>query len=223
MISIDNAVELMIKTFLGLPSRVTGIKLGREKFREISESFPKLLDALEEHAADRLVGIELGDVEWYHRLRNQLYHEGNGLTVVRDKVDVYAELARLLFKNLFGFDIGVTENKEMDLLGSFIVEWAKIERDIAEIVRRKGLSRKSRGMIPLMENTRNLHENGIIDSKTVNDLEWLRQLRNRLVHGAGDQKNDLTPKTLDDVRRISKDFDDILKDLPPEAGDPRGA
>ena len=35
MISIDNSVELMVKTFLGLPKRVTGLQIGREKFREI--------------------------------------------------------------------------------------------------------------------------------------------------------------------------------------------
>ena len=81
MISIDNSVELMVKTFLGLPKRVTGLQIGREKYREISESFPKLLDALEEHCSDKLDGVDLGIIEWYHRLRNELYHQGNGLTV----------------------------------------------------------------------------------------------------------------------------------------------
>jgi hypothetical protein len=40
MLSIDNSVELMIKTFLGLPYRVTGIQLSRREYEEISESFP---------------------------------------------------------------------------------------------------------------------------------------------------------------------------------------
>ena len=36
MISIDNAVELMIKTYLGLPKRITKIEnLTRKKFEEI--------------------------------------------------------------------------------------------------------------------------------------------------------------------------------------------
>lgn len=50
LLSIDNAVELMIKTYLGLPKRITGIQIPRKDFAEISESFPKMLDALEEHA-----------------------------------------------------------------------------------------------------------------------------------------------------------------------------
>src|SRR6266550_4608474 len=88
MLSIDNAVELMIKTYLGLPKRVTGLTLSRREFDEISESFPKLLDTLDQHVSAKLDGIDLGVIDWYHRLRNQLYHEGNGLTVEKDKVIV---------------------------------------------------------------------------------------------------------------------------------------
>jgi hypothetical protein len=84
-LSIDNAVELTIKTYLSLPRRVTGINLSRKDYLEISESFPRLLDAIEQHAADKLNGIDLGEIEWYHRLRNELYHQGNGLTVERNK------------------------------------------------------------------------------------------------------------------------------------------
>ncbi len=93
MISIDNAVELMMKTYLGLPSRITGLNITRKEYQEFSESFPKLLDALEKYTAAKLDGINLGEIVWYHRLRNELYHQGNGLTVERDKVEVYAELA----------------------------------------------------------------------------------------------------------------------------------
>src|SRR5947209_1251175 len=138
MISIDNAVELMVKTYLGLPKRVTGLQIGRDKFREISESFPKLLDALETHASDKLDGVDLGIIEWYHRLRNELYHQGNGLTVERDKVEVYAELAKLLFKNLFGFPLPVKENHAMEVLGAFMLAWSRIEKAAGEIVVRRG-------------------------------------------------------------------------------------
>ena len=59
MLSIDNAVELTIKTYLGLPRRVTGLSIRRKDFDEFSESFPKLLDALEQHAGKKLEGIFL--------------------------------------------------------------------------------------------------------------------------------------------------------------------
>jgi hypothetical protein len=52
MISIDNSVELMMKVYLGLPERVTGLKIPRKEYQEFSESFPALLNALERYAAD---------------------------------------------------------------------------------------------------------------------------------------------------------------------------
>lgn len=52
MILIDNAVELMVKTYLGLPKRVSGLSIARNEFSEISESFPALLDAVENYAPE---------------------------------------------------------------------------------------------------------------------------------------------------------------------------
>ena len=102
MILIDNAVEQAMKTYLSLPKRVSGITISRRQLSELMESFPGLLDAIEQYASDKLTGIDLGAIEWYHRLRNELYHQGFGLTVERNKVEVYAELAQLLYQNLFG-------------------------------------------------------------------------------------------------------------------------
>jgi hypothetical protein len=31
--------------------------------------------------SNKLIGIELGEIEWYHKIDNQLYHDGNGITV----------------------------------------------------------------------------------------------------------------------------------------------
>jgi hypothetical protein len=74
MISIDNAVEFMAKTYIGLPKRILGYSITRKKLQDIGESLPTLLDALEEYAPDKLGGIDLGTIEWYHHLCNELYH-----------------------------------------------------------------------------------------------------------------------------------------------------
>jgi hypothetical protein len=133
MISIDNAIELMIKTYLGLPSRVTGLTISRKDYQEFSDSLPKLLDALEKYASDKIQGINLGEIEWYHRLRNELYHQGNGLTVERDKVAVYAELANLLFENLFGFRLVEPSDNRTRVLGDFMEAWIRFERAVAKL------------------------------------------------------------------------------------------
>ena len=64
MISIDNAVELAIKTYLGLPKRVRGTDgPGRKELEDAFLRFPDLLDLLEKHAPDKLAGVDLGDIE----------------------------------------------------------------------------------------------------------------------------------------------------------------
>lgn len=126
MILADNSVELMAKTFLGLPRRVTGLSVPRAELDALSASFPKLLDALEKHAPEKLDGVSLGEIEWYHRLRNELYHDGNGLTVERGKAVAYAELSALLFHNLFGCEAAESRGA----LSEFLEAWASIQRGL---------------------------------------------------------------------------------------------
>ena len=129
MISIDNAVELIIKTFLNQPKRApTSLKLTRKQKTEIGEGFLDQLDAVETLAPERPDGIDLAEMEWFHTLRNELYHQGNGLTVERDKVFAYSVVAKLLFRNLFGEPLAVeaspiTAEPELSRLERFMEAW----------------------------------------------------------------------------------------------------
>ena len=200
MLSIDNAVELMIKTFLGLPRRATGIKLSRKEYTEISESFPALLDAIKQHASEKLTGIALAEIEWYHRLRNQLYHQGNGLTVERQKVEVYAELAKLLFKILFGDDLEIKkESESADTLGTFLAAWAELESGLERlsIVCSLGETRSVARTIPGLVRT------GVLDKASAKELERLRQIRNQVVHGKlEDYKAAIGKETMQSLRTV---------------------
>jgi hypothetical protein len=201
MISIDNAVELMIKTYLGLPKRITELKISRKEYQEFAESFPSLLDALERFASDKINGIDLGEVEWYHRLRNQLYHQGNGLTVERDKVEVYAELANLLFENLFGFRLVEPEDDATKLLGDFMSAWVDFERIITKAAAPYHKSASGRPMMP-MEASRILHTEKLISDKDLVEINKLRDIRNRVVHGAIDHKTAINKNVVKDLREI---------------------
>ncbi len=181
MIIVDNSVELTIKTFLGLPKRITGIQVPRAKYQEISESFPKLLDALEEYASKKLEGIDLGEIEWYHRLRNQLYHQGNGLTVEKDKVTVYSELAKLLFFRLFGEDLDVGELPDTHKLGAFVFRWSRFE---------KGLINYSEFIADTYGRTPNVRaaagvllEEGKMNEELFGKFRKVQEVRNKLIHG----------------------------------------
>jgi len=187
IISVDNSVELMMKTFLGLPKRINGLSITRKDYDECSESFPRLLDALEKHAADKLIGIDLGSVEWYHRLRNQLYHEGNGLTVERDKVTVYSELAKVLFKNLFGFEIAdpadpsLSAGAASNRLGEFLERWIALEKMLTARADTIQAPETGRKMTPL-DLMRRLFQVGQLSIEEMKTLDLLRELRNEAVH-----------------------------------------
>ena len=157
IISIDNAVELMIKTYLSLPSRITGLRITRRDYAEFSESFPRLLDALEQYAETKLKGVNLGEVEWYHRLRNELYHEGKGLTVERRKVEVYSELAKILFKNLYGIELIPDNRYARDPLAIFMNLWVELERRLHALAAERGVSPYPRALV---DGIRQLHESG---------------------------------------------------------------
>jgi hypothetical protein len=210
MLSIDNAVELMIKTFLGLPKRVTGLAIPRSRYEDFSESFPKLLDALLEFASDRAGGLDLGEIEWYHRLRNQLYHEGNGLTVEREKVRVYAELAKVLFRNLFGNEIEVEDDSKADTLGDFIRAWSELESALMKAWDRQKLSDIERSH--LMMTPRQLADRGLLEKPVVKEIEFLRSVRNQWVHAHGDGEN--RPKLTPDMIERLKAIVTIIKAIP---------
>lgn len=131
MISIDNAVELIIKSYLSLPKRARGSKgPTRKEMTDAENSFPTLLDILEKYDSIKLVGIELADIEWYHRIRNQLYHSGSGITVESTKVETYFEIASNLFENLFGFTLNLDLSKHhKSLFVDFLNLWIYFEKE----------------------------------------------------------------------------------------------
>lgn len=131
LILIDNSVELTIKTYLGLPKRITGLNISRKSFDDFERNFPSLLDALEENAPQKVKGIDLGEIEYYHRLRNSLYHEGNGITVERKKVEKYAEIAKNLLKNLF--EETILEAVDDIKLSEFMALWDDLEKTIHQV------------------------------------------------------------------------------------------
>lgn len=90
-ISIDNSVELTIVTYLSLPKRISKRKgPTRKELEDAKNSFPSYLDLLERYASDLLTDIDLKDIEWFHRIRNQLYHNGNCITVDKAKLEAIA-------------------------------------------------------------------------------------------------------------------------------------
>jgi hypothetical protein len=210
MISIDNAVELMLKTFLGLPKRLSGLTIARREYQEFSESFPRLLDALEQYAPDKLDGVDLGTIEWYHRLRNELYHQGNGLTVEREKVVIYSELANLLFKNLFGYELVRSREPHTELLGEFMASWVRLEGGLRSLAWRHSLVGEPRG--GLIGTMRFLEGAGILQPQRRLELDEFRKMRNDVVHGVTDYRAVITREVVERMKRLADLFEEAAGD-----------
>lgn len=208
MLSIDNAVELMIKTYLGLPKRITGLNISRKDYDDMRDSFPGLLNALEQHSGNKLEGIELADIEWYHRLRNELYHQGNGLTVERDKVVVYGEIAQLLFRRLFGFTIEIDKPSSTELVGSFITAWSNLYQLLESIAKAKYPNRTFRGTRTILDE---LIAEGYLDDKTAEEIRRIRKVRNNVVHG---NMTELSKELIPRLNRITDQIQQKLDTMP---------
>jgi hypothetical protein len=101
MISVDNAVELMLKTYLHLPKSVTGLGLTRKEIAEYTATFHSALNAMRRLVPELVSAVPLGEIEWFHRIRNRLYHEGIAITVERDQVVRYLKHAESVMRRLF--------------------------------------------------------------------------------------------------------------------------
>lgn len=133
MITIDNALELSIKTYISRNLRVLNIK--RKDFNNFKQDFLKLLNMISKIAPDKISNQELSSIEHNHELRNNLYHEGIGITVNKEIVKQYAKEVISLISKLYEVDLGNLINK----LGIFKYikkinilwkEWRRYELDM---------------------------------------------------------------------------------------------
>lgn len=180
MISIDNAIETMTKTYLGLPERARGRKGPPRKKLEEAFSFPDLIDLLEEYASDLIHGIELSDIEWYHRIRNNLYHNGNGITVDNDQVRSYFQIAKILFESLFDTTYKPEKELPKNKVAIFLEYWLELERRLQTA----GLPYFSKPHhTPPSIIVERLYEKKVVDEEFVQLFRLLQNERNGIVHG----------------------------------------
>lgn len=92
-----------------------------------------MIKIIDTKTPDKVTDIDLSEVEWYHRLRNQLYHQGNGLTVEREKIDKYLYIAKDLFKSLLEDELEFEPIKEYEILIKFLMAWSNFEKAIIDL------------------------------------------------------------------------------------------
>lgn len=92
---LDVGVETLFKTYLTLPESVTKFYSKRGERLEAAEgNFHELLRGVQNANPKKAEGINFSYIEYYHNLRNTLYHQGNQVTAVPiHQVEGYAKLA----------------------------------------------------------------------------------------------------------------------------------
>ncbi len=182
MISIDNAVELAIKIFFALNRRSFGLK--RNEYKTAISNFPNLLDTLEKYAIGQISDDDLDAIEQFHIIRNNLYHQGIGITVQLNIVERYALLAKDLMSRLF--DVGMEDlfqekAQELQLYGTFLREYAKLEKKLRLIALDHDLIQQKEKHYG-KSLARLLKKNKLINENEFSDLLTINFLRNELVH-----------------------------------------
>lgn len=212
MISIDNAIELSIKTYLGLPKRVRGCNgPSRQQLQQAGTNFPVLLDLLEEYGEDKLNGIDLGDIEVYHRLRNQLYHDGNGVTVDQDHVYGYLQLARILVGNLLGVTPEANKaSSPSTLLGELVARWGSFEQAVRALAV-VHLPKEKSLRTPITSFIDGLVSKKMLTGSYRSRLDRVARTRNEIVHGMS-----IPPE--EDLKQLISELDQLIEELPSVSG-----
>lgn len=173
-ISVDNSVETSIRTFLSLPEKISGVKFQRKEVEEAGNSFPKMVDLLFNKARSKLAGLNDGDIEHYHRIRNQLYHNGTGLGVDRRYLDAYRQIAAVLLNNLFG--VKADPKGSEATLENLVLLYNEVETLIRKAFEDSGveIGHTFKWEMAVSE--------GVLEMKDINQLTELRMIRNTQVH-----------------------------------------
>lgn len=107
LISFDNAIEVTIATYLELtPEQRGGVVYPPKQMVEWKKTYRSKLKFYDQHMRKRQVSVRnaIGQILWHHSLRNQMYHEGNGLSPDTSAVQWMRTAALEVFSNLFKID-----------------------------------------------------------------------------------------------------------------------
>ncbi|MBL0912542.1 MAG: hypothetical protein IBJ09_09220 [Bacteroidia bacterium] len=175
-ISIDNAVEIMTRIYLNLPKQYFNGQRGptRREIEDCNNSFSAYLELLNRYFREKIIGLDVGDIEYYHRLRNKLYHDGTGLSVDEEHLKAYFTISKILILRLFDIDFK-TDYEEANL-EKLIGLWNKVEENLNEIFESDILRDDTFKWEDALSS-------GLLTTEIITEIISVRSLRNQIVHG----------------------------------------
>jgi hypothetical protein len=107
LIGFDNAVEVCIDVYIKLHPRLRGgVELRNDDIEKATRNYHTKIEWLDKHVEERKLEIDFSieEVVWYHSLRNELYHSGNGMVPELHVLEGARLAALSVFRTLFGTD-----------------------------------------------------------------------------------------------------------------------
>lgn len=108
LISFDNAIEVIITTYLQLNPKLRGGETFRkDDVQKWLQNYHSKIEFFEYFTEAHDIPLESSTAEiiWYHTLRNELYHSGNGMVPELHNLDGVREAAIEVFQALFRINV----------------------------------------------------------------------------------------------------------------------
>jgi hypothetical protein len=139
LIGFDNAIEVSIDAFIRLhPKLRNGLTLSKEEVDRALKNYHSKIEFLDGYlAADTSkINIPIDSVVWYHQLRNELYHTGNGMVPENHVLKGSRAAAIQVFNALFKVDITeMLEGLRSTDAYARVKPYAKTDNDQMEFLR----------------------------------------------------------------------------------------
>lgn len=205
MISIDNAVEVTLKTFITLNRRT--LRISYKTFKNAIRKFPTMLDLLLNRCSEKISADELDAIEMFHMIRNNLYHQGTGINVNREIVERYSIVAGELISRLF--DVDVVKDLEIEsvsdissLYGEYLSIWRDIEVNLKNFTLVKGLIPQTPRPLTIKNILITLFRNEIIDEDLANAISNISLFRNNIVHNRRNYSAEKMKELITQIKEI---------------------
>jgi hypothetical protein len=216
------------------PKLRKGVELRREEVDAALKNYHTKLEFLDKHVSSGTAGpaVPVETILWYHQLRNELYHSGNGMVPERHVVEGALEAALAVFSALFGTDpspvvkgtrttsppraaipVSSQHSEQMEFLRAFIEFEQTLVTLVGPIQPRANRAGPS---VPEMWRAAT-EDNGSLRGDSDRVIEIVR-IRNMLVHA---RSNSLTADQLVEAFVFLCDLTDRLKQM--SRGKPAGA
>jgi hypothetical protein len=141
LIGFDQALEVCLDVFINLHLRLRGkVEVTREESDKALRNFHTKLEFLERYVVAQQLAVDVpgNQIVWFHNLRNELYHSGNGMVPELHMLEGAQAAAITVFKALFGVDIseslGLDTANVVAAAREITAVWADSRKDLIRVM-----------------------------------------------------------------------------------------